>query len=431
MASLQPRKSSKGKSTYRLQFYDLNGGRQSKSLGKIGKKNAHEIKGHVEELLEATKNNTAVPAKSLAWVENEATDDLIEFLARLGFCRSRERSTLDAFIRSYIESRKDAMSNTIRNFENSRRKIVDYFQADLRLDHITPGDADDWRQWLVNQGLSGATISKAVKHAKQFFRVAKRKNLVRKNPFQHLVAGGEENETRKFFVERSIADIAIDHAPDIEWKLIIALARYGGLRCPSEIRELKWSDINWETWRISVSSPKTKHQGKPFRMIPMFPEIRQLLADGLELAPKGAVHVVNKYRANANLRTPFERILKRAGIHPWPRLFQNLRASRETELANKHPLHVVTAWLGNTELVARKHYLQVTDEHFAMASGAKSGPNAKELVRKSAPQRTAGKCSVSLESQTPERDTTEVVGPLGFTKTGQVPPRGVEPLFSG
>ncbi len=31
-------------------------------------------------------------------------------------------------------------------------------------------------------------------------------------------------------------------------------------------------------------------------------------------------------------------------------------------------LHVVTAWLGNSEPVARKHYLQVTDEHFRTAT---------------------------------------------------------------
>ncbi len=71
---------------------------------------------------------------------------------------------------------------------------------------------------------------------------------------------------------------------------------------------------------------------------------------------------------NANLRTQFERILKRAGIEPWERLFQNLRASSETELANEYPLHVVTAWLGNTEKVASKHYLQVTDAHFEQGS---------------------------------------------------------------
>ena len=51
---------------------------------------------------------------------------------------------------------------------------------------------------------------------------------------------------------------------------------------------------------------------------------------------------------NANLRTTFGKILRRAGLEPWPRLFHNLRASRETELVEKYPVQVVTSWLGNT-----------------------------------------------------------------------------------
>ncbi len=69
-----------------------------------------------------------------------------------------------------------------------------------------------------------------------------------------------------------------------------------------------------------------------------------------------------------NLRTTMEKISRRAGMTPWPRLFHNLRSSRETELCERFPVHVVTAWLGNTPEIARKHYLQVTDEHFRQAS---------------------------------------------------------------
>ena len=30
--------------------------------------------------------------------------------------------------------------------------------------------------------------------------------------------------------------------------------------------------------------------------------------------------------------------------------------------------HVVCAWIGNSKVVARKHYLQVTEEHFERAA---------------------------------------------------------------
>jgi len=76
--------------------------------------------------------------------------------------------------------------------------------------------------------------------------------------------------------------------------------------------------------------------------------------------------------ANQNLRTQFNRILRRAGVRAWERLFHNLRASRETELTSEHPLHVVCSWIGNSAIIAAKHYLQVTDDHFAKATGVKA-----------------------------------------------------------
>jgi len=139
-----------------------------------------------------------------------------------------------------------------------------------------------------------------------------------------------------------------------------------------------------------VQSPKTAHHGKDSRVIPLFPELKAILTEAFDLAPEGAEYVIgggyreraltsNGWR-NCNLRTQFERLVKRAGLQPWPRLFQNLRASRETELAQGYPIHVVTAWLGNTPNIALKHYLQVTDSDFERASrdGAESAAQAAQ-----------------------------------------------------
>ncbi len=56
-------------------------------------------------------------------------------------------------------------------------------------------------------------------------------------------------------------------------------------------------------------------------------------------------------------------------MKPRPKLFQNLRASRATELAGEFPPHVAAEWLGHSTLVAQKHYWQVTDLDFERASG--------------------------------------------------------------
>jgi integrase len=80
----------------------------------------------------------------------------------------------------------------------------------------------------------------------------------------------------------------IDACPDAQWKLIFALVRFGGLRCPTEVLSLAWDDVNWEHNRVRAPSPKTeRYAGGESRLIPLFPELRPHL---LEAA--GTQHVI-------------------------------------------------------------------------------------------------------------------------------------------
>lgn len=107
--------------------------------------------------------------------------------------------------------------------------------------------------------------------------------------------------------------------------------------------------------------------------------------------------------AKKKLRTRFERIIQRAGLNPWPRLFQNLRSSRETELAERYPIQVVVAWLGNSDPVAKKHYLQVTADHFgkAIECSALQNPvqSAHAMTRRESPRENPDN---GLESISPD-----------------------------
>src|SRR5262245_10943558 len=93
------------------------------------------------------------------------------------------------------------------------------------------------------------------------------------------------------------------------------------------------------------------------------------------------VHVINGYRdAGQNLGTQLVRIIGRAGLKPWPKPFHNLRASRETELMEAFPAHVVCAWRGNSEAMAAKHYLTVT-----ISTAAQNPARKLRKIRRSKP----------------------------------------------
>jgi integrase len=190
------------------------------------------------------------------------------------------------------------------------------------------------------------------------------------------------NKAREYFLTEADSQKVLDSCPDAAWRLIFALARYAGFRCPSEHLALTWGDVDWVKGRLRVDSPKTG-----LRECPIFPELRPYLDDAYALAGAEAAFNVNapviaRYLdSRTNLRSYFNRIIKRAGLTPWPKLFQNLRATRETELVRRFPIHVVCAWLGNSPRVAQKHYLQVTDSDFAKATGVetKAAPTSPEM----------------------------------------------------
>ena len=81
-----------------------------------------------------------------------------------------------------------------------------------------------------------------------------------------------------------------------------------------------------------------------------------------------------------NIRRRFERAFKSAGLERWPKLFHNLRASCQTDLAERFPLHCVVEWLGNSERVAMKHYLPFTDRQFSEAAGVAQGVAPAQVI---------------------------------------------------
>ena len=137
--------------------------------------------------------------------------------------------------------------------------------------------------------------------------------------------------------------------------------------------------MDWARGRFRVVSEKTEHRDNAgVRWVPIFPDLGPHLERAFEEAPEGIVYVIRRYRAhNQNQRTQLNRIIQRAGLRPWPKLFHNLRASRETELAAVYPLHVVCAWIGNTERMVAKHYLQVTDDYFTAAAGERGAESVQ------------------------------------------------------
>jgi integrase len=433
MASIHKTKQH-GKDVWRCAFYCRMGEKKVRRfirLGELNRKAAEGIARRVQDLADLTFAGQGPDAELLGWLA-KISAELRGKLARAGLidrqpkAEAKVPTLLGPFLDAYKASRTDVKAGTKTTFGQAQGLLEAHFGRDRDIETITPGDADQFRIWL-NGKLGPNTVRRHCGRAKQFFRAAVRRKLLTDNPFADMAdTNVKANRQRDYFVTREEAAKVLEACPDHEWQLIFALAQYGGLRTPSELLTLRWGDIDWARSRFTVHSPKTeRHEGKATRIVPLFPELRPYLDAVYAAAPSideegGSEFVIVRYRqANANLRTQLERIITRAGLKPWPKLFQNLRASRATELAAVHPSHVAAEWMGHSRTVAAEHYWRVTDADYDRALGGTTGGTD-----------TATQDTTATDKLEPQPTVCQSVSDSdGCGVSVQVTPRGIEPLL--
>ena len=426
-----------------IQFENLDGKRKTLGLGKCPAKSADAIKTKVEAILACKLAQTSFDSETARWVASLA-NSLHDRLAEFGLVESRQPTakpvavTLVVFLNDYLERRnEDVKGGTSVFYGHTVRNLTTFFGEAKTLAEVTPGDADDFRRHLQKtEKLSAATVVRRCALARTFIKDAIRRKLIDSNPFDGVGRGSTANPDRQRFIDQATIAKVIDACPNAEWRLLVALSRFAGLRVPSEPLLLRWQDIDLPAGRMLVHSPKTEHHaGKATRMVPIFPELRPYLEDAHELAVVGAEFVLPSLRKpgavtgdwrSVNLGTMFGKIIKRAGLVAWPRAWHNLRSSRQTELTETFPSHVVTAWLGNSERIAEKHYLQVLDSHFERASTPSSAApalrNTSETLSTASQPCSAANAKPLVLSGKPTKQGVCVTGLMGDT--------GFEPVTS-
>jgi integrase len=382
----------------RILFVAPDGSRKAVRLGRIDRKSAESICRHVEALLAAKIGGQPIPRETAAWLANIGAP-LRDKLAAVGLVEAQQRLTVGEFLASWLDGKK-AMGHkptSLRAWGQTVARLIEQF-GPRPLASLSHADGEAFRAAMQGRELRATTIHKLLGHARQMLEDAVRLGHIPSNPWKHVRQRQGDPSERRAYVPVADAHRVIDHCPNVWWKLLVALARFGGLRVPSEAFSLTWGDVDWERGRLSVPSPKTEHLGKPHRVIPLFPLLRPHLEAAFEHAPEGSDYIFpDDWRARAtgddgwagaNMRTTFAKIVRRAGVEPWPRLWHSLRASCESDLAQSFPLATVTKWLGNTPSVALRHYVDPTEAAFDRAlewrptRGAKSGaPEAQKAAQ--------------------------------------------------
>jgi integrase len=407
-----------GQTIFRLSFYDSEGRRQRLRLGAISQRDAERIASYVDDILSAKELGGSVNITTARWLSSIGPD-FYDKLASVGLVEAKLRWTLKQWLAHYHRQQSQKVGSYCQsNLARAEALLLKYRPGSMLLTDFTADDAAGFRKWLEAEGYAKATVAGHIKKAKQYFKAAADDGALPASPFARVVAGDMSNEERAVYVSTADVDKAIACAPDAQWRLLIALCRYAGLRCPSEVLTLRWQDVDFVAGTMTIRSTKTGR-----RIMPILPELRPYLQDAFNPEEE---RVISRYcESNANMRKGFLQILKKAGVEPWPRLFHNMRGSLESDLAERYPIHTVVKWLGNSEGVAMRHYLRQSPAVLADVTSQGLGPQVGPKV---GPRLGETNPLAGNEAKPAHEKGGKFKFPASLVEIA-VPPRGLEPLL--
>lgn len=272
----------------------------------MSKGDAQSLKHRVEQLLTAAV--TGQMDRDLSFWVAELHPTLRAKFEQVGLLEPLESEvveeaasmTLDAFLTDYMDRHGPSKKPATRVVWGQVMALLrEYMPKGITIAEVTVGHAKAFQASLKKRGLASTTIYKRIGFARQFFEDAVDFEQIPKNPFDKVKV---RQSSKKSNVEVPMATInkVLTHC-DTTWQTIVALARLGGLRTPSETLSLRWGDVDFEADRMHVPEPKVEHhEDRGIREVPIFTELRPFLERAFEEAtidgkyPSPEAFVINK-----------------------------------------------------------------------------------------------------------------------------------------
>ena len=290
MASIYKRSEA---TTWQCQFYvtDATSGeirKIRKSTGHTNKKKAQALADEMERngksVVEAGSDRAqrakSLLAEAVAEIERETftAPTARKYLSKLLAIATGEELasyTLETWIDEWMRRKgRDSSKSTMARYKGHTEALLLWLGLDRSkkpLESLTALDARRWREELQDEGRAGKTVLAYMKDAGAVYRAAIREGLVSFNPFTALEAiDTSDSLDRKPFTSQEVAAL-MEAAPSPEWRGLILVAAFTGLRLGDAAR-LSWASVDLETKRITLIPSKTKKKKREVR-IPIQPDL--------------------------------------------------------------------------------------------------------------------------------------------------------------
>lgn len=282
--------------------------------------------------------------------ENDLNDDAADL----------ERKSIAQYEDIFFKLRAGMNDSTERTYRRTFALLGEHFGEDLPMSAVDRLGAEEFRVAMLERG-SVATAHKYVRQASAIFNSAIPRKYAAENPFSGLECGSVAAKVG--YVPEDVARRVLDELPGPHWKGLFALARFCGLRVPSETASLTWGRVVFDKRMLVVLDQKRSRKEKGLakeRQVYLDPRAEPYLLELSENRPPRTESVLGLDVTSREIHTVIEGAITRAGLTRWPRLTDALRESAEQDWANAgYPQHAVSSWIGHSMRVSEKHYLRV------------------------------------------------------------------------
>ena len=177
---------------------------------------------------------------------------------------------IDNFL-DYLRYEKRRSERTIEAYENDLEAFKAYFKdlnEQLSWSVIDSNIVRNWMESMMDKGNSATSINRRLSALRSFYRFAKSRSLIEKNPTQQIVGPKKSKPLPQFLKEKEM-DRLLD---SLEWgndflsvrdKTLVTLFYETGMRL-SELVGLNDADIDFSLQQIKVTGKRNKQRIIPF-----------------------------------------------------------------------------------------------------------------------------------------------------------------------
>jgi len=324
---------------------------------------AEKFDRKIKELLDCERHAVELPASLVGWLQS-LDEPIHARLVHLGLVEGRvERLPIPCLLEAQAAylSDYDVREKTFKQTKSCFKIFSDFMQKrgnpNPLVTAISPADIRAFRANQKKRKYAESTVRKRCSRNKQLFTQLIEDKIIDSNPFDAVQTTSIENEENREYIEAETVLKMIDELEMPEFKIMLAMCRFGGLR-RHEVALMRWKDIDFESNAMTVRSNKTP----PIRTCPLFSELRPLLEPHRGECSK---KIQAKWDCDSNAPAELlKKACKKKGLPIWTKPYQNLRASRVTELLDRYQPIDVCKWLGNSPAIAMKHYAMAQDKNF-------------------------------------------------------------------